>query len=92
MSPGKGRLVSFISSSHNQVWQTDNGRDNLDAASRARVVGKEGATGWGCFTNRHHSTSACLEFGKVKSMTERRNMSRSFVLHMAGSLELILDL
>lgn len=89
MSPGKGRLVSFISSSHTQVWQTGSGRDNLDAASRARVVGKEGATGWDCLTN---STSACLEFGMIKSMTERRNMSRSFVLHTVGSLELILNL
>lgn len=31
---------STISSSYTYVWQTDNGRFNLDAASRGRVVGK----------------------------------------------------
>lgn len=41
VAPGKGRPVfSLISSSYTYVRQTDNGRDNLDAASRGRVVGK----------------------------------------------------
>lgn len=64
MSPGKGRLVSFISSSHTHVWQTDNGRDNLDAASRGQVVGQEGTTGWGCFTNR---TSQYLSISGIRN-------------------------
>lgn len=33
-------VFSSISSSYTCVWQTDNGRFNLHAASRGRVVGK----------------------------------------------------